>query len=354
MSKVWQLVFSGDFQIGGSFARNLSAGSPLLGPDLLQLLEATDYRVINLEGPITSAALVCNPEIDLRQPRESISILPSSGTTICNIANNHTTDAGEPGLRDTIATLNKEHFDYFGVKDRDACMLSLDGRPVALLGATLDDKDKDLLPLAQFRRLKKRISQLGSEGAQEIIVNIHGGAEYTTFPSPARRRLFRKLARLPRVAAVIGHHAHVVQGWEEENGTPIFYGLGNFIFDWPAHRRFPATRRGALLKMRRTAEKWKWEMVPVNIDTESGQSELTAGPLPDRINNKMFRINWARSAAAVISKRGKSSAKAVTKSSAARISFPRRLVRILLDPDKRPLFVYGTLFRIFMKTGLVK
>lgn len=31
---------------------------------------------------------------------------------------------------------------------------------------------------------------------------------------------------------VIGHHPHVLQGIEVWQGKPIFYSLGNFVFDW--------------------------------------------------------------------------------------------------------------------------
>ena len=35
---------------------------------------------------------------------------------------------------------------------------------------------------------------------------------------------------------VIGHHPHVVQGIELWQGRPIFYSLGNFVFDWDRMR----------------------------------------------------------------------------------------------------------------------
>jgi poly-gamma-glutamate synthesis protein (capsule biosynthesis protein) len=31
---------------------------------------------------------------------------------------------------------------------------------------------------------------------------------------------------------VIGHHTHIISGHEVYKGSPIFYGLGNFCFDW--------------------------------------------------------------------------------------------------------------------------
>jgi poly-gamma-glutamate synthesis protein (capsule biosynthesis protein) len=34
------------------------------------------------------------------------------------------------------------------------------------------------------------------------------------------------------VTAIIGHHTHFASGWEVFKGVPIFYNLGNFLFDY--------------------------------------------------------------------------------------------------------------------------
>ncbi len=45
---------------------------------------------------------------------------------------------------------------------------------------------------------------------------------------------------------IIGHHPHWVQNYEEINGKPVYYSLGNFIFDqaWSEE-----TKKGLLLKI---------------------------------------------------------------------------------------------------------
>jgi poly-gamma-glutamate synthesis protein (capsule biosynthesis protein) len=39
--------------------------------------------------------------------------------------------------------------------------------------------------------------------------------------------------------AVIGHHTHIISGYEVYQEAPIFYSLGNFCFDWPGLRNKP-------------------------------------------------------------------------------------------------------------------
>ena len=64
-----------------------------------------------------------------------------------------------------------------------------------------------------------------------MIVYVHWGIEYTTCPS--RRPDRRSPAELAQAgaSAVIGTHAHVLQGagWTP-NGTYVAYGLGNYLW----------------------------------------------------------------------------------------------------------------------------
>jgi poly-gamma-glutamate synthesis protein (capsule biosynthesis protein) len=64
-----------------------------------------------------------------------------------------------------------------------------------------------------------------------VIIIIHGGNEHYPLPSPRMVETYRFFAELG-VMAVIGHHTHCPSGFEIYKGVPIFYSLGNFIFDW--------------------------------------------------------------------------------------------------------------------------
>ena len=63
-----------------------------------------------------------------------------------------------------------------------------------------------------------------------VIIIIHGGSEQYPLPSPRMLETYRFFADLG-VTAIIGHHTHCSSGFEIYNSVPIFYSLGNFIFD---------------------------------------------------------------------------------------------------------------------------
>jgi poly-gamma-glutamate synthesis protein (capsule biosynthesis protein) len=68
-----------------------------------------------------------------------------------------------------------------------------------------------------------------------IFAIIHGGHEYYPLPSPRIKKLFHYLVDLG-VSAVIGHHSHVLSGFEIYKQKPLIYSIGNFIFDEPENQ----------------------------------------------------------------------------------------------------------------------
>ena len=63
------------------------------------------------------------------------------------------------------------------------------------------------------------------------------------------------------VDAIIGHHPHVTQGVEIYKGKPIFYSLGNFIFD----QNGDETTKGYAVSMVILEEVVEWEVKPYSI-----------------------------------------------------------------------------------------
>ena len=80
--------------------------------------------------------------------------------------------------------------------------------------------------------------QEAKKKAEFIIIIAHGGNEHYNLPSPRIKELFHFFVDIG-ASAIISHHTHVISGFEVYNQCPIFYGLGNFCFDWPGVRNMP-------------------------------------------------------------------------------------------------------------------
>lgn len=97
-----------------------------------------------------------------------------------------------------------------------------------------------------------------------VIAMPHWGPEYMSIPNWIQRNLARDL-----VAAgadlVVGNHTHVVQAIQEIDGVPIFYGLGNFVFD----QGLRPTRQGVILLVRFVGTQYiGYEIIPTHVDAD--------------------------------------------------------------------------------------
>jgi len=94
------------------------------------------------------------------------------------------------------------------------------------------------------------------------VLQYHSGLEYSAAPAVSERMRLR--AAVDRGADVaIGHHAHVLQGFEIYRDRLVAYSLGNFLFDQYAY----TTQLGMLLYVWMDGDTLhRAEVVPMNIN----------------------------------------------------------------------------------------
>jgi poly-gamma-glutamate synthesis protein (capsule biosynthesis protein) len=131
-------------------------------------------------------------------------------------------------LSETRKNLSGLGFNFSGdadaaVSPESSASVELQGRKVALIGLSMVYHDFDL------DRAKKLVRE-AKDGSDLVKVNIHWGTEYQHQFSRHQQTVGRALID-SGADIIIGHHPHVVQGLEIYQGKPIFYSLGNFIFD---------------------------------------------------------------------------------------------------------------------------
>jgi poly-gamma-glutamate synthesis protein (capsule biosynthesis protein) len=87
--------------------------------------------------------------------------------------------------------------------------------------------------------------QLARSLAELVVVYIHWGSELLDWPDAAQRDAARYLVR-NGADLIVGHHPHVVQAPECVLGRPVFFSLGNHVFD----QKYPATKQGLIADCR--------------------------------------------------------------------------------------------------------
>jgi poly-gamma-glutamate capsule biosynthesis protein CapA/YwtB (metallophosphatase superfamily) len=85
---------------------------------------------------------------------------------------------------------------------------------------------------ARFSReaVAAAIAAARAAGAEFVVVQIHGGLQFADVSSDYFRRAAHQAVD-EGADLVIGHHPHVLQGFEYYDNTLIAHSLGNFVFD---------------------------------------------------------------------------------------------------------------------------
>jgi AmmeMemoRadiSam system protein B len=194
------------------------------------ILGSADLQSANLEGAVTDGGAHYPPAnpIDFAFAPASVAQLKQFGFDYFNIANNHLADQGKNGIMETEKNLSALGFDFAGCADHQtgdctAKVIDRNGYKIGLTGASMvygSLDEKSLLAKVKFL----------ASSTDLVIAQMHWGTEYQ---HEANRNQISLAHQLIDAGAdiVIGHHPHVVEGMEVYKDKPIFYSLGNFIFD---------------------------------------------------------------------------------------------------------------------------
>lgn len=226
-----------DIAIGGDamFDRNIRAIAEKIGYDtLLQpivpIFKDADISAINLEGPITnkpSKTLLSNgktsKDLTFTFSPKVAPYLADAGIDFVSLANNHTDNFGKTGLDETRQYLKKSGIGYFGDPWNSPVVATTEknGIKVAFVGYSGFQLGMD--------KTTAKIRELHDDG-YFVVVMPHWGEEYAT-TSTALQRSKAKSFIEAGAGAIVGSHPHVIQENVWIDGVPVFYSVGNLVFD---------------------------------------------------------------------------------------------------------------------------
>ncbi|MGW1996159.1 CapA family protein [Embleya sp. NPDC001921] len=238
------VALAGDVHFFERTQSRLNAGTEgALGPIGKTLAEA-DLAMVNLESAITERGTPENKTYHFRAPAKVLTELQSTGIDVVSMANNHAVDYGKVGLEDSIAAVRNPPIGVVGIgKDAEQAyrpfIKNVKGVKVAFLAASqVQDITNQLYQAGntkpgiatalQTDRLVRAVREAKAR-ADVVIVYMHWGIEGDKCPSADQKSVTRKLADAG-AAAVLGTHAHVMQGAGWLGATYVGYGYGNFLW----------------------------------------------------------------------------------------------------------------------------
>jgi poly-gamma-glutamate synthesis protein (capsule biosynthesis protein) len=208
--------------------------SRLISPDVHSLFVGIDLLFYNFEYSLVpsnfhfselSESVYCAPDT-------SLSIFSNKIPRVVNVANNHFSQHGCSRADYTKRVLRDKGVWVVGANNHPV-VIPCHNKKIHFWGASLvpDSKFCGCYFKSDYRCLPTEIVLPSSKRNDERwFISLHWGSEYRRVPDPQQRRLAVELVEMG-IDVIIGHHPHVIQPFEMINGKPVFYSLGNFIFD---------------------------------------------------------------------------------------------------------------------------
>lgn len=214
----------------------------ILFDEILPLIRDADISIVNLEAPIIKGteSPIRKSGPALHTTVQTLETLVESGFNTVALANNHFRDQGQSGVDATMDAANALGVSHVGGgrtldEARRICYQKFGDIQVAIVNVCENEfsiateeygGSNPLDAISTYRDV-----QCAKNKADYVLLIIHGGVEHYPLPTPRMKKLYRFFADAG-ADAVVNHHQHCFSGYEIYRGTPIFYGLGNFCFDW--------------------------------------------------------------------------------------------------------------------------
>lgn len=229
-----------------------------------------DLNIVDLECPLTLSESI-RPKTGPHQKAlpDCVNILSFAGVNLVAMANNHILDYDAEGALDTIRLCRKNGISTVGIGEspEEAAKpftREIKGKTITVINCA----DNEFLtstdgmvtcnpvdPLHLFYDITE--ARINSD---LLIVIVHAGNEFYELPSPRTKKLYRYMVDLG-ADVVVSHHTHAYSGYEIYKSKPIFFGLGNFLYDWPGKRDYE-WNHGYVVRLK-FLENTDFEIVPL-------------------------------------------------------------------------------------------
>lgn len=237
------LIAVGDVMLGGKAQKKLDAkGFSFPFEHVKKSLSEGSVVFANLEMALTDREdAFIEKQFNFKNDGKKVAqALRKVGIDGLALANNHSMDFGENGLKDTLNHLKREKLFSVGAGINEAMARASYIKKVGrqrfgflaysntLPKAFYAGPEKAGTAFGHAASIKADVMRLAKQ-AENVIVSFHWGGELESELRPYQKYL-AKLAIDAGADIVVGHHPHVLQGIQRYKDGIILYSLGNFVF----------------------------------------------------------------------------------------------------------------------------
>lgn len=239
-----------------------------------KLFSGADLSLVNLEGPISETDIPIDNTANnmiFNFPPKTVDVLRWIGINSVSLANNHTNNNGSSGLANTknvlinnlIVPVGQESvFDEESIK-----RFNSDGKKISVITINILETNPDITEIIKTEKAADSF----------VIIYPHWGTEYSEIHGSQQETLSHSWIDAG-ADLITGSHPHVIQDAEVYKGKPIFYSLGNLLFDQNFSKE---TQRGLIVAGEIRGDKLKLVLLPTvsnNFKPEllSGEERISA------------------------------------------------------------------------------
>ncbi|MFA6492718.1 MAG: CapA family protein [Patescibacteria group bacterium] len=286
-------TFAGDAMFGRAVYNQFGNDLTKAFRNLDKSLFNSDINILNLEGPIVEEKFIPDTTPDnlvMKFPPSTKDALGWLNINAISLGNNHTLDQGNTALDFTKKTLANAKITSIGDqqnKNEIVKVFEKEDLKIAILAINFLTNTPDL---------EEEIKKQKNDNAF-VIIFPHWGNEYQSTHNKTQEKLARNWID-EGADLIIGSHPHVVQDAEIYKEKPIFYSLGNFLFDQTFSKE---TQRSLVIKGKIKGNKLTLELIPLGSlhlrlyvleDNEKEQIiKIFEKTFKNQINNSLIELN---------------------------------------------------------------
>ena len=249
-SRTYTLTFTGDISLADNWHiapkyDERGGISGILGDTMLETMKNSDFLAVNSEFTVSNRGEPLKGKMyTFRAKPERLNIYHEMGVDLADLANNHVYDYGKDAFLDMLDAFEEYQVPHIGAgknleEAKKPYFATIGDFKFAFVACTRAEKnvmtpeatDTDpgtfwcYDPTAMVELIKSLKDQVDF-----VIPIVHFGRENSHDLEKAQMDSARAYIDAG-AAAVVGHHAHNLQGVEIYQDKPIIYNLGNFLFN---------------------------------------------------------------------------------------------------------------------------
>lgn len=222
--KLTKILLTGDIMLGRTvMTRSQDMDDPVYPfRGVGERLSSADLVFVNLENPITYDCPRHTTGFKFCADEDMVKGLTFSSIDVVTLANNHTLNYGQKGFEQTKEILTQNGISYTG--DNNLVIKEVNDLRFGFLGFNKVGQT------TAFSHSELKLVEDSSEKVDTLLVGVHWGNEYKDTANQYQRNWARQLVE-NGADIIAGHHPHWVQDSEYISEKPVYYSLGNFVFD---------------------------------------------------------------------------------------------------------------------------